>query len=93
MPMNDKRKAHLAEEMDGGADITSDFLTVSEISEVIGETALTDSDRRLAELRYVRRRTVQEIASEMNLDERTVRRRLSSISPRLCRTAMRLIYS
>lgn len=91
--MNEARKRHLADECDGGAVIDSDFLTLSEISEVIGETALTETDRRIATLRYVRKKTISEIAAEIGYDERSVRRRLVEISPKLCRTCLRIIYS
>lgn len=91
--MTENRKRSLADEVDGGAALNREFLTLSEIREVISETPLTEEERRIATLRYADKRTVQEIASEIGYDERTIRRRLCVISPKLCETLLRIVYS
>lgn len=68
-------------------------MTISELKEVISETALTEIDRTIAVLRYIESKNVQEIASEIGYDERTVRRRLCVIGPKLCETLLRIVYS
>ena len=44
-------------------------------------------------MRYVESKNVQEIASEIGYDERTVRRKLCIIGPKLCETLLRIVYS
>lgn len=93
MFVTENRKRSLADEMDGGATLDKDFLTISELKEVISETALTEVDRTITIMRYVESKNVQEIASEIGYDERTVRRKLCTIVPKLCETLLRIVYS
>lgn len=93
MCVTENRKRSLADEMDGGATLNKDFLTISELKEVISETALTEVGRTIAVMRYVESKNVQEIASEIGYDERTVRRKLCIIGPKLCETLLRIVYS
>lgn len=89
MFVTENMKRSLADEMDGGAMLDKDFLTISELKEVISETALTEVDRTITIMRYVERKNVQEIASKIVYDERTVRRKLCIIGPKLCETLLR----
>lgn len=93
MCVTENRKRSLADEVDGGATLNKDFLTISELKEIISETALTEVDRTIAVMRYIDSKSVQEIASEIGYDERTVRRRLCIIGPKLCETLLRIVYS
>ena len=93
MSMIDARKRSLADEVDGGATLNNSFLTISEIREVISETALSSEDKTIASLRYLDKKSVQEIASQIGYDERTIRRRLCVLSPKLCETLLRIVYS
>ena len=54
---------------------------------------MTEIDRTIAVMRYIDSKSVQEIASEIGYDERTVRRRLCIIGPKLCETLLRIVYS
>ncbi len=91
--MTEARKKHLAGLHKEGKRLGKECLTVSEIEEVIRETALSPTDRRIATMRYVRCLTASEIAGALSYDERTVRRRVSSISGRLCLTLLRIIHA
>lgn len=93
MCVTENRKRSLADEMDSGATLNKDFLTISELKEVISETALTEVDRTITIMRYIESKNVQEIASEIGYDERTVRRKLCTIGPKLCETLLRIVYS
>lgn len=54
---------------------------------------MTEVDRTIAVMRYVESKNVQEIASKIGYDERTVRRKLCIIGPKLCETLLRIVYS
>lgn len=67
----------------------NDF-TVSEIYELINETALSDVDRSIAELRYIKSETILQISVDVGLDEKTVQRRIKKISQQLKNTIKKL---
>lgn len=75
---------------DSTVDIDYDCLTVSEIQHIISETPLTHENRKIATLRYVDRHTVEEIATEMCYDKRTVKDRLKLISLDVRKVAVKL---
>lgn len=91
--MTEARKRALAEMGGMGVRLDRRCLTASEIREVINETVLRPADREIAVKRYLRCLTPREIADGMSYDERTVRRRISVISERLCATLARLVSS
>lgn len=91
--MTDNRKKALQEEYSGGATIKKSLLTVSEMKEVIAETQLTDVERKIVEMRYLEGKTFKEIADEIGYDVRTVQRKAVMLSPRLCETTLKIIYS
>lgn len=91
--MTENRKKALALEYGGGAMLGNSFLTTSEIEEVISETPFTEAERKIAVMRYVERRTLSEIADAMSYDVRTIQRKMSQISPKLCETLLRIIFS
>ena len=68
---------------------SKDFL-VSEIEEIIAETPLCDTDKRISVKRYIECMTEREIAEKLQLDEKTVNRRLQTISLKLKITCSRL---
>lgn len=64
--MTEARKKHLAGLHEEGKRLGKECLTISEIEEVIRETALSPTDRRIATMRYVRCLTAPEIAGALN---------------------------
>lgn len=64
--------------------------TVSEIREIISETSLSETDIKIAECRYIKAMTMAQIAEEVNLDEKTIQRKIPKISDKLKRTLQKL---
>ena len=64
---------------------------MSEITEIINETVLSAEDRIIAEEKYIKDKTIQEIASIVFLSEKTVQRKISEISKKLKRTLQKII--
>lgn len=60
--------------------------TVSEMREIIAETILTDENRRIAELRYIKLLSYEQIAEKVLIDKRTVQSRIKSINAKLNNT-------
>lgn len=60
--------------------------TVSEMREIIAETILTDENRRIAELRYIKLLSYEQIAEKVLIDKRTVQSRIMSINAKLNNT-------
>lgn len=70
--------------------LTCQDFTISEIEELIQETPLTDIDRRIAKLKYIRRFTIEEISYEVGFHPRTIQRHLSDISAAIKSTITKL---
>lgn len=68
----------------------SDFL-VSEIQEIIKETAFREEDAEIAELRFIKRKTVEWIAEKKSFDNRTIKRRLRKIEKLLKQTILKIL--
>lgn len=64
--------------------------TVSEIKEIIAETSLNDIDSKIAECRYIKDMSMAEIAAIVDLDEKTIQRKLPKISVKLKSTLQKL---
>lgn len=60
--------------------------TVTEMREIIAETILTDENRRIAELRYIKLLSYEQIAEKVLIDKRTVQSRIKSINAKLNNT-------
>ena len=60
--------------------------TVSEMREIIAETILTDENRRIAEFRYIKLLSYEQIAEKVLIDKRTVQSRIMSINAKLNNT-------
>lgn len=63
-------------------------LTMSEMTAVINETILTDENRKIAELRFLKLYTAEKIAEKLGYDDRTIAHRISFIKERLKNTIM-----
>lgn len=77
--------------LDEKYNLSSKDFTVSEIAEIISETALSDEDIKIATLRYIKDCTIAKIAEEVGLDEKTVQRRLPKISDKLKKTLQKIL--
>lgn len=66
--------------------------TSSEIKVIIGETPLTERDRKIATLRYIDLKSEEEIGDILLIDKKTVHSNIPKISLLLKRTASK-IYS
>lgn len=75
---------------DAKKDLNASYFTISEIKEIINETALTSLERDIAHKKYVECKTYEEIANECCYDERTIKRRLPNISLKLKMTCVKL---
>ena len=60
--------------------------TVSEMREIIAETILTDENKQIAELRYIKLLSYEQIAEKVLIDKRTVQSRIKSINAKLNNT-------
>lgn len=69
---------------------SEDFLT-SEIERIIRETPLSDRDKSIATLRYIGKKSEDEIADTLMIDKKTVHNNISKISSSLKKTCF-LIY-
>ena len=63
-------------------------LTMSEMTAVINETILTDENRKIAGLRFLKLYTAEKIAEKLGYDDRTIAHRLQFIKERLKNTIM-----
>lgn len=72
--------------------LTYKDFTVSEITEIITETVLSDEDREIAMLRYTKAMTYEAIAEKVDLDWKTVQKRIPKISDKLKHTVCKLLY-
>lgn len=87
-----KQRYDLISELSNDAkmSLTYQDFTISEIEELIQETPLTDIDRRIAKLKYIRRFTIKEISYEVGLHPRTIQRHLPDISVAIKSTITKL---
>lgn len=72
--------------------LTYKDFTVSEITEIIAETVLSNKDREIAMLRFTKLMTYEDIAERVDLDWKTVQKRVPMISEKLKQTVYRLLY-
>lgn len=70
--------------------LTSNDFTISEITEIINETALNKLDKNIAIMRYIKKMTFDEISIKLNRDVRTIQKRLVNISIKLKSTCVKL---
>ena len=61
---------------------------MSEMTAVINETILTDENRKIAGLRFLKLYTADKIAEKLGYDDRTIAHRLQFIKERLKNTIM-----
>lgn len=61
-------------------------LTMSEMTAVIRETILTDENRKIAGLRFLKLYTAEDIAEKLGYDDRTIANRIKFIKDRLRNT-------
>ncbi len=71
--------------------LTSDDFIASEIEKIIQETPLSDRDKKIARLRYIEKKSEDEIAEIIQIDKKTVHNNMSKISTSLKKTCS-LIY-
>ena len=71
--------------------LTSDDFIASEIETIIQETPLSDRDKKIARLRYIEKKSEDEIAEIIQIDKKTVHNNMSKISTSLKKTCS-LIY-
>ena len=64
--------------------------TSSEIKTIIGETPLTERDRKIATLRYIDLKSEEEIGDILFVDKKTIHTNIPKISYLLKRTASKL---
>lgn len=70
--------------------ITYEDFTTSEIENIINETSLTDRDRQIATLRFIKLKSEEDIASILQIDKKTVHSNISKISDALKNTCLKL---
>lgn len=70
--------------------LTSNDFTITEITEIINETALNKLDKNIAVMRYIKRMTYEEISYKLNRDIRTIQKRIPNISIKLKETCVKL---
>lgn len=70
--------------------LTSNDFTISEITEIINETALNKLDKNIAVMRYIKRMTFDEIANKLDRDIKTIQKRIPNISIKLKQTCVKL---
>ena len=63
--------------------LTYKDFTVTEIEELIAETPMCDTDKRIAVARFIKEKPDSEIAEQEHMDTRTVRRHIEEIRHRL----------
>lgn len=71
--------------------LTSDDFLASEIERIINETPLSERDKKIARLRYIEKKSEDEIADLLLVDKKTVHNNISKISTLLKKTCF-LIY-
>ena len=62
--------------------------TVSELSEIIADTILTDEDREIAKLRYIKLLPYEKIAEKLGIDKRTIYTRVRTIKYKIEKTIL-----
>lgn len=65
--------------------------TVSELKEILNETVMSDIDREIAELRFLKLLSIEKIAERLQYDKRTISSRIKSIQERIEKTIKNLI--
>lgn len=68
-----------------------DDFTVTELKEIISETILSDRDKTIAELRFIKLLSHEKIASKLGYDKRTIYSRLSIIKKKLKKTIKQML--
>ncbi len=71
--------------------LTFDDLTVSEIRDIIEETVLSNENKKIAELRFIKAYTIEKIAEKMGFDKRTIKSRVSCITKKLLKTISKMV--
>lgn len=71
--------------------LTLEDFTVSEINEIIEETAMSEVNREIARLRFTKSMTAEAIAERVDRDEKTVKRNLPTIRKKLSATIRKII--
>jgi len=71
--------------------LTSEDFLASEIERIIRETPLSERDKKIATLRYIEKKSEDEIADNLLIDKKTVHNNISKISLALKKTCF-LIY-
>lgn len=70
--------------------ISSKLFTNSETMEIIDETALSETERRIAVCKFIKMMTVDEIANDVGYDVRTIQRKAKQVSLKLKSTFMKM---
>ena len=73
-----------------GMNISYLHFTTYEIKLIIDQTPLKDDVKELCRMRFIREKTIDEIAEAQGIDRKTVISRLRNASPRLKKTAQRI---
>ena len=71
--------------------LTFDDFTVSEIRYIIEETVLTESDQRIAELRFIKKLSIERIAEVMGYDKKTIFKHSNAIKEKLLKTIQKIL--
>lgn len=71
--------------------LTFDDFTVSEIRYIIEETVLTESDQRIAELRFIKKLSIERIAEVMGYDKKTIFLHGNAIKEKLLKTIQKIL--
>lgn len=73
-----------------GMHISNNDFTTSEIEVIINETALTDSEKEAARLRYIKHVRLKDIAARFNYSESDIKYRRRKVSKALRTTCLRI---
>lgn len=65
--------------------------TVSETRELLQETVLSDFDREIAELRFLKLMSIEKISDKLCYDKRTISSHIKSIQERIQKTIKKII--
>lgn len=71
--------------------LTLKDFTVSELTAIIEETILTDVDKQIAKLRFIKLLSFDKISDQLLFDSRTIRKHIIYIEKALSETIMRIL--
>ena len=71
--------------------LTFDDFTVSEIRYIIEETVLTEVDQKIAELRFIKKLSIERIAEVMGYDKKTIFNHSNTIKEKLLKTIQKIL--